>query len=303
MPDWDPEIAVGPALARRLIDGQLPELAGRPLEHVAHGWDNDVYLVADAWIVRFPRRAVAVPGVEREMALLPLLAPRLPLPVPQPTHLGRPGNGYPWPFYAAPLIRGQELAHARLTDEARSALAEPLATFLRALHAPQLAAELGRDLPVDPMRRADMAFRVPMARGRLDQAAAARLLDLRAAAENLLASAAELPPGIPTALTHGDLHLRHLIVAPDGSAAGIIDWGDLCRADPSIDLVLAWGMLPPAARPAFRAAYGAIDEADWLRARLLSLLLAIVLAIYGHATADAALRAEAISAARRTLDD
>ena len=303
MPDWDPDVVVDPALARRLIDAQLPELAGLPLQLVAAGWDNAVFVVDDAWIVRFPQRAVAVPGVEREIALLPRLAPRLPLSVPVPTFVGRGGDGYPeWPFFAAPLIPGRELAHAALTDEARSALAGPLAAFLRALHAPELVAELGGDLPVDPMRRADMTVRVPMARARLEEAAAAGIVDLRREATELLARAAGLPPGAPTSVAHGDLHLRHLIVTPGGAASGVIDWGDVCRADPSIDLVLAWSLLPAAARPAFRAAYGPIDEAGWLRARLLSLFLAVVLAIYGRATGDVALEAEAVGAARRTLD-
>jgi aminoglycoside phosphotransferase (APT) family kinase protein len=302
MPDWDPDVDVTPELARRLIDGSLPELAGRPLAPVAVGWDNAVFVVDDAWIVRIPRRAVAVPGVEREIAVLPRLAPRLPLPVPIPTYVGRGGDGYPaWPFFAAPLIPGREPAHAALDDGARAALAEPLAAFLRELHAPELAAELGEELPVDPMRRADMTVRVPMARARLAEAAAAEIVDLRAEAGEVLVSAAKLPPGRPTAVAHGDLHLRHLLVGARGGATGVIDWGDLCRADPSIDLVLAWGLLPAAARPAFRAAYGPIDEAGWLRARLLSLFLSVVLAVYGRATGNAALEGEAVAAARRTL--
>ncbi len=303
MPDWDPEIAVGPALARRLIDTQLPELAGRPLEHIAEGWDNDVYLVDGSWVVRFPRRAVAVPGVQREIALLPRLAPRLPLPIPVPTLLGRPDDGYPWPFVASPYLPGTEPAHAVLDDAARSALAIPLAGFLRALHAPALAAELRSELPVDPMRRADMACRVPMTHQRLAEAASGGVVDLRAAAHDLLVDALDLPPDVPVAVAHGDLHLRHLLIAADGSAAGVIDWGDLCLADPSIDLVLAWGLLPPAARPTFRAAYGPIDDAGWRRARVLSLFLSLVLAIYGRATDDASLEAEAVGAARRTLED
>lgn len=302
MPDWDPDVDVTPELARRLIDGQLPELAGRPLEHIASGWDNAVFLVDGAWAVRFPRRAVAVPGVRREIALLQGIAPRLPLPIPVPAFVGRPAADYPWPFFAAPFIAGDEPARVALDDAARGALAAPLATFLRALHAPSLAAEIGERLPVDPMRRADMGFRVPMARRRLEEAAAAGIVDLRADAAELLAEAEPLPPGVPSVVAHGDLHLRHLVVTPEGRAAGVIDWGDLCLGDPSIDLVLAWGLLPAAARPAFAAAYGPIDEAAWLRSRLLSMFLAVVLAVYGRATGDAALELASVAAARRTLE-
>jgi aminoglycoside phosphotransferase (APT) family kinase protein len=41
------------------------------------------------------------------------------------------------------------------------------------------------------------------------------------------------------------------LVAGDGSPCGVIDWGDLCLADPSVDLQLIWSFLPRRARPAF----------------------------------------------------
>lgn len=44
----------------------------------------------------------------------------------------------------------------------------------------------------------------------------------------------------PLAVCHGDLHVRHLLVDRDGSATGVIDWGDLCLADPAVDLSIAY---------------------------------------------------------------
>ena len=95
--------------------------------------------------------------------MLPALAPLLPLPIPQPVFVGRPTSAFPWPFFGGPVVPGRELAEARLSDDARSALARPLGRFLRALH----AAEIPVELPVDPISRADMGFRVPRARERL----------------------------------------------------------------------------------------------------------------------------------------
>ena len=43
---------------------------------------------------RFPRRAIAMPGVEREIRVLPGLARELPLPIPTPTFIGRPSAAY-----------------------------------------------------------------------------------------------------------------------------------------------------------------------------------------------------------------
>ncbi len=72
---WAPEIAVDRELARHLIGSQFPELELRSLELIGEGWDNTVWLVDGEWSFRFPRREVAVPLVERELAVLPLIAP------------------------------------------------------------------------------------------------------------------------------------------------------------------------------------------------------------------------------------
>jgi len=104
---WDPERVVSADEAADLIAGQFPRLRDAPVEALATGWDNTVFLVGGQWIFRFPRRAVALPGVEREIHLLPLLAPRLSLPVPVPEFAGRPSPAFPWPFWGARLGRNE----------------------------------------------------------------------------------------------------------------------------------------------------------------------------------------------------
>lgn len=110
MPEWDPEVEVDADAARALIGGQFPELRGASLRLLDAGWDNVVYLVDDRWAFRFPRRAIAIPGVEREMQTLSRLATHLPLPIPTPRWVGAPTDGYPWPWFGAPFLPGVELA-------------------------------------------------------------------------------------------------------------------------------------------------------------------------------------------------
>ncbi len=64
-PQWTPERLVPPDLASELIARQFPRLAGAAVEPLATGFDNIVYRVAGQWAFRFPRRKVAVPGVQR----------------------------------------------------------------------------------------------------------------------------------------------------------------------------------------------------------------------------------------------
>jgi aminoglycoside phosphotransferase (APT) family kinase protein len=301
MAEWDPEVHVDEDLARALIGGQAPDLRDAPIRLLAAGWDNVVYLVDDRWAFRFPRREVAVAGVEREISTLPRIAPNLPLPIPEPRYVGRPSGDYPWPWFGAPFLPGIELAAAGIPDDQRGPLAATLGAFLAALHAPAMAVRIGAGLPIDPMRRADMGFRVPGTRARIDGLASKRLWQPTHEVSRLLADAERLPPPSRTVLLHGDLHVRHVLVDERGGAAGVIDWGDLCVGDPSIDLSLGYGSFAGGARRAFLAAYGPVDGLTELRARVVAVFLAAALLEYAEDVSLAGLRAEAVRALDRAV--
>ena len=302
-PEWAPEIEVEEALVRGLLRSQFPALAEAPVVPFAVGWDNVLWRVGEGIAFRFPRRAIAVPGVEREIAVLPAIAASLPLPIPVPLFVGRPGPAYPWPFFGSRLIPGVEPGEAQL-DGRRAAVGESLGRFLRALHAPELAEMHGAGLPVDPMGRVDMANRVPRTRARLAALDEAGLWHAPAVVDSLFADALALPPADGRALVHGDLHVRHVLVDPaTGAPTGVIDWGDVCIADPSVDLSLAWSLLDREGRAAFWAAYGPVSESQRIRARVLALFLNAALAQYAHDMGNAPLLAETLAGLDRTLAD
>jgi aminoglycoside phosphotransferase (APT) family kinase protein len=294
MPEWSAEVTVDANLARRLIGGQFPDVPLDSLRLIGEGWDNTVWLVDERWVFRFPRRTLAIPGVEREIAALPRLAPRLPLPIPAPVFVGEPAEGFPWPFFGAEHVPGRE--PLGLSEPARAGLARPLGAFLRVLHDSDVP-----DLPADPFGRADMPFRVAKTREQFAELEAAGLWSVPARVHELLAAAAELPLPAPSVVCHGDLHLRHLLVDDAGAAAGVIDWGDLCRGDPSIDMCLVWCLLP--SRDEFLAAYGPATDDQLLRARVLALFLCAVLALYGAHEGMHALRDEALAGLDRAAAD
>ena len=291
VPEWSPEIVVDEPLVRLLLRSQFPELDLASLRLMGEGWDNTAWLVDERWLFRFPRREIALDGFGRELRVLPLLAPLLPLPIPQPVFVGDPNADFPWPFFGGPLVPGRELADAGLDDDARASLARPLGQFLRTLH----TAEIPIDLPIDPISRADMRFRVPRARERLAELGYA---DLRA--DEILAAGLELPPSDRLALVHGDLHLRHVFV-DGGRLSGVIDWGDVCRSDPAVDLVLVWCALPPVSRAAFFEEYGPMPEDGLVRARVLALFLCAVLALHARAEGLEHVERESLAGVERTL--
>jgi aminoglycoside phosphotransferase (APT) family kinase protein len=294
--EWAPELVVDEELARGLVGEQFPELELGSLELLGEGWDMTVWLVDGDWTFRFPRREFPVAGIRREIEHLPWLAERLPLPIPVPALIGRPSEKFKWPFYGARFLPGQELADAALDDAARSRLARPFAEFVKALHETELDAEL----PLDPVRRADMTFRVPKGRAFVAKVVADGLWEPPPLVEEIFDSALELPPPEPVAVCHGDLHLRHLLVE-GGTPSGVIDWIDLSRNDPAVDVVLYWSTFPPEGRAEFLDAYGGLSDEQLLRSRALSLFLCSVLALYGHHEGLPRLREEAVAALDRTV--
>jgi aminoglycoside phosphotransferase (APT) family kinase protein len=222
----------------------------------------------------------------RELVVLPLVQD-LGLPVPDPRHVGVPALGYPWPFWGGPLVDGEELC--RRPGVPRRALASSVGAFLRRLHTRGPAPTV--DLPLDPMRRGDAAHRAALAReplGRLDPG-------LTAPAYRLLEEASGLGPSSRRVLVHGDLHLRHVLVRDDGAAAGVIDWGDSCWADPAVDLSFGYAALTGGDREAFLDAYGGADPDTELRARVLAVNLCAVLAQHADDVGDGPLLAESLA--------
>lgn len=301
MAEWTADIPIDDSTALAVVREQFPALAARRIARLAEGWDNAAFLVDGEWLFRFPRRAVAVAGVRLEMRLLPALAARLPLPVPDAALQGVPSPAFPHPFFGYRALAGREACDAGLDDAARTALAPALGGFLRALHAPALARELGADLPVDPIGRAAMAERIPKTRARIGELCAAGLWDDPGPLHRAIEPAANLPDEPRDSIVHGDFYFRHLLINAAGSVGGVIDWGDVSLNEPCVDLQICWGFLPPAARPAFLAAYRPVSPGQRAKARALAVFLGAVLAVYGERERLPAVRDEALAGLRRCL--
>jgi len=268
MPQWDADRIVTEAELADVIF----ELEGvRPvsIEQVAQGWDNTVFRVDDEWLFRVPRRLIAEEGVRLERRILPKLARRLPIAIPEPTRGCNGPPRAPWPVMGYRIVDGCEIAESPMNESLPAALGETL----RILHGAELATELGPLLPGDRFSRARLDTRIAKAITELRQAAEAGLpvpadeLCQRLAA---LAPAQRLP--MRTAVTHGDLHQRHVLVTAAGALAGIIDWGDLHLGNPAMDLELCWSLFDDEQRAAFARAYGPVPAQEWA--------VALVVAVY-----------------------
>lgn len=259
------EVEIDDALVRALLAEQLPDLAALPLARLAEGWDNVIYRLGDELTVRLPRRKMAAELVEHEQRWLPDLAPRLPLAIPAPVGIGRPGLGFPWSWSVCPWLPGSVAQQVPPDDPC--AAATSLGQFLAALHQPAPP-----DAPENPFRGVPLAARDTTMHERVAELGDA--IDGRAVLERWAELLATPPWSGPPLWLHGDLHPANVLVHR-GRLSAVIDFGDITGGDRACDLSIAWMLFPPAARATFRAAAGAVDDDTWARARGWALTLAV----------------------------
>jgi aminoglycoside phosphotransferase (APT) family kinase protein len=298
---WLAEIAMDVEQAARVVARRFPEFAGRPVERLGQGWDNLAVLVDGTWVFRLPRRHLAVPLLRHEARVLPALAPRLPLAVPVPVHMGEADDAFAYPCVGYRRLAGEVAAEVGPDGASRVRAAPTLGAFVAALH--RTPRDLVDDPPADELRRADL-------RSRLGPTLA-RIAAIRTAASGALGRAAPLlerlvetePHAGAPVWSHGDLSARHVLVDAAGDPTGVLDWGDVHLGDPAVDLSIGWTYFPPAGREAFLGTYGAVDDATWRRARFRALFQVAAWLVWGEDVVDARLLAEARRALDWALDD
>jgi len=271
----DTDTAVTEALVRDLLRDQHPDLAELPLQEVDGGWGNQMWRLGDELAVRVQRMDPWPAAQLKERRWLPVLAPRLPLPVPVPVRDGAPSGRFPKTWTVMTWVPGRPLDHATITraDDA----ADALATFLRALHV-----EAPADAPADTGRGAHPREGREGFEHFLGSLDAAAIGPDAAAVREVWDDAAAAPAWErPPVWVHGDLHPANVVVA-DGTLAGVVDFGDLFAGDPAVDLAAAWVLLPADAAERFVAAYGDVDEATLRRARGHAVVKSLFLLLMGQ---------------------
>jgi aminoglycoside phosphotransferase (APT) family kinase protein len=211
--------------------------------------------------------------VGKEQRWLPVLAPQLPLPIPEPVARGEPDAGFPYPWSVCCWLAGEPAATARVDDE--TAFATALARFL---------AELRRaDATGGPPPGRHNFFRGgPLA---TYEAEALQALDAlgdevpRAEIELAWADAMRTTWERDPVWLHGDVAAGNLLVR-GGRLGAVIDFGSSGVGDPACDCVIAWTSLSGASRERFREELG-VDAATWSRGRGWALWKAMI-TLVGH---------------------
>jgi aminoglycoside phosphotransferase (APT) family kinase protein len=257
-------------LVSRLMALQFPHLADLPLRPVhGGGTDNVMFRLGDDLAVRLPQRPEAAGQIEKEVRFLPVLAPHLPLAIPEPVHCGTSCDLFPYPWSVCRWIDGDN-AFVRPISDLPSA-AQSLGRFVHALHSIDAA---GAPAPGDHNFHRGVALQTR------DEATRRCLAQLQGQVDtgtmvDIWTLALDLPLwNRPPVWVHGDIHVGNLIVR-EGNLAAVIDFGGLAAGDPACDLMIAWTLLTPETRPLFRAQIN-VDDETWLRGRAWALSVAAI---------------------------
>jgi aminoglycoside phosphotransferase (APT) family kinase protein len=120
------------SLARRLVDSQYPEWSDLPIAAMQpDGSDNRSFRLGSDLVVRLPTGDPYDQQVEKEQRWLPVLAPQLPLSIPEPVAQGGSDSGFPYPWSVYRWIDGVPASIAHIDD--LTAFATDVAEFLSAL--------------------------------------------------------------------------------------------------------------------------------------------------------------------------
>jgi aminoglycoside phosphotransferase (APT) family kinase protein len=229
----DGEVLIDEALVRTLVDQQFPELAGGSIASVEPwGTDNAIWRLGDDLVLRLPRIYWANEQADHEARWLPVLAPHVPVAVPEAIAVGEPGCGYPYRWAIHRWVPGEAATLARIEDPV--AFAKDLAAVVCGLrHVPTQGAPaaVGRALPLRAYADAAEAA----------IESASRLIDAGAAKRVWEEALAATPYDGPPVWVHGDLEGNCLV--RDGRLCGIVDWGSACIGDPAVDVQVVWSPL------------------------------------------------------------
>ncbi|RXZ72904.1 aminoglycoside phosphotransferase family protein [Agromyces albus] len=258
-------------LVTALVADQFPQWSQLPISQVLPGgWDNRTFRLGDELSVRLPSSEGYVLQVEKEQRWLPILAPQLRVPVPEPVGIGQPSERFPFPWSVYRWLPGHAASADLIAHDA--AFAADLGDFLADL---QRADASGGPLPgAHNFSRGDSPA-VYDAQTRQAIEALGDTIDAAVVGEVWDAALSTRWQAEPVWF-HGDVSEGNLLV-DGGQLAAVIDFGTSGIGDPACDLVIGLTTFRGDAREAFRE-HRELDADTWARARGWAIWKALIVA-------------------------
>ena len=156
---WKQTIEIDEKKAKKMIESQH-SITVNKIHLLDSGWDNQVFLVNETMIIRFPRREFGLVCMENEIALLPYIASQVSFQLSAPQWIGQPSDLYPHPFAGYPIISGKAVSDVSTSLISNTTFATTLASWLSELHAIPVTEHYALLIKGDPGWRYDVNHRV-----------------------------------------------------------------------------------------------------------------------------------------------
>ncbi|MGI8795335.1 MAG: phosphotransferase family protein [Acidimicrobiia bacterium] len=242
----------------------FPDLP-RPFVLLDTGFGSTAFETADGVIVRIGRHPEAAEGHQRERALLPVIASKLPLKVPQPEWYALSGSpGLPFGAIGYRKIEGVSVEEFQRLDQER--IAGQLAEFLAVLH----------ELPTGDVQRAvgrrDLKAEYERLQGDVLPTLRERLTEGEFVVIERWWESVLSDPVMESGrrvLCHRDLWYGNILIDKAiGELVAVVDWENAALADPAEDLAVQrylGGRFQEAVLGAYRGRGGQVGDTFELR--------------------------------------
>ena len=234
-----------------------PDLVIQSAEYRVGGQYNDILIVNDSLIFRFPRYEEAFQALADETAILKTLQGKLPLATPNPIYAHLDTPDFHEAFVGYPMIAGEAVNIYQLESRFDAAtcqhLADQLADFLKSLHSFS-PASLGLNLSIHDDRAdwSDLYVRIQTHLFPLMSAAGRETVINHF--ELYLADESHFE--YPHVLRHGDFGTGNILLDEAAKRfTGVIDFGSAALGDAATDIAALYGWRgrgEPFARRLFR---------------------------------------------------
>lgn len=286
---------------RQLLAQYFPQVEINSLAVILSGWDALVLDVNDRLIFRFPRRSENEALMEKQMDLLPRLAGRLPIPVPQVQYACRKSAGDAHTLMGYPKIAGVGLDELPAVSQE---LFQQLGEFLSALHCFPLEKAFpgldGAPSPQDWQELYEETYSwvqdlILPRLSRPDRLAASLLWEIFLSGKDNFR--------FQPSLIHADLGPEHILCEPSGAGIqGVIDWEDARPGDPALDFAGLFSLGGEALVDRTLSFYqGAVDETFRRRVRFYDTIAPFYEIRYALTIQDESQLNHAVETLRRSL--